>query len=112
MSGGGRTIDGADVATPVTGDVDVGGGCGLGRSDIVDAIEDGGATSRVRRGDDAGDVLGCDGTEEGGTAVAAMGAGRGDDAGNVLGCGGTEEGGAAVAVIGAGRWDDTGDVLG
>ena len=40
-----------------------------------------------------------------------MGAGRGDDAGNVLGCDGTEEGGAAVAVVGAGRWDDACDIL-
>ena len=42
-SGGGGAIDGAGVATPVTRNADVGGGCGLGWCCIVDAIEDGGA---------------------------------------------------------------------
>jgi hypothetical protein len=37
--------DGADVATPVTRDVDVGGDCGLGWCGIADTVEDRGAAA-------------------------------------------------------------------
>jgi len=93
-SGGGRAVGGADLATLVTRDADVGGGCGLGGCGIVDAVEDGGATVDAGPADDADDVLGCNGTEEGGAVVDT--GGRGDTV-DVLGGGDeSEEGGASV----------------
>lgn len=68
-SGGGHAIGSADLAIPVTHDADVGGGCGLGGCGIVDVVEDGSAAVVAGRVDGADDVLGCDGTEEGGAAV-------------------------------------------